>query len=157
MHNATKKMMHLQQKKHHTYSKEDDVLVAKKMTCLQQRKQHTSKKIMCVRTKTTMCMEQRRQCATKTMHIALKKNEMRIIKGNRENRRKYEKHKRKTKEEHYLPSHYHYYAVWTMGMNVCCNEDVKCATTPSVELWMRKTQKIISNNDIDVKLIHFNH
>ncbi len=71
---TTKKWCELQQKKQHTYSKEDDMLVAKKMTCLQQRKQRTSKKIMCIATKTTMCMEQRRQCATKMMRIASKKN-----------------------------------------------------------------------------------
>jgi hypothetical protein len=34
MHNATKKMMHLQQEKQHTYSKEDDELVTKKMMSL---------------------------------------------------------------------------------------------------------------------------
>ncbi len=59
---------------------------------------------------------------------------MRLIKGKGGNRRKYEEDKRKTKKEHDLPSHYHYYAMWTMGMNVCCNEDVKCATTPNVNL-----------------------
>jgi hypothetical protein len=48
---------------------------------------------------------------------------MRIIKGKGENRKKYEEDKRKTKEEHDLPLHYHYYAMWTMGMNVCCNVD----------------------------------
>jgi hypothetical protein len=42
--------------------------------------------------------------------------------------------KRKTKEEHELQSHYHYYAMWTMGMNVYCNDNVKCATTPNVNL-----------------------
>jgi hypothetical protein len=47
--------------------------------------------------------------------------------------------------------------VWTMGMNVYCNEDVKCATTPNVNLWMPKMHKLTSNDDINVKLIHFNH
>ncbi len=67
MHNATKKMMHLQQEKQHTYSKEDDVLVAKKMTCLQQRRQRTSKKIMCIATKTTMCNKDDVHCIEKKM------------------------------------------------------------------------------------------
>jgi hypothetical protein len=65
MHNAKKKMVRLNKRKQHTYSKEDDMLVTKKMMCLQQRKQRTSKKIM--------CMEQRRQCATKMMCVASKK------------------------------------------------------------------------------------
>ncbi len=67
------------------------------------------------------------------MRTALKKNEMRIIKRKGENRENYE-NKRKRKEKHDLQSHYHYYAVWTMGMNVYCNDNVKCATTPNVNL-----------------------
>jgi hypothetical protein len=82
---------------------------------------------------------------------------MRTIQRKGENWRKYKENKRKTKEERDLPSHYHYYALWTMGMNVCCNEDVKCATRPSVDLWMPKIHKLTSNDDIDVKLIQFNH
>lgn len=110
------------------------MLVAKKMTCLQQRKQHTSKKIMSVATKTTMCTEQRRQCATKMMGIASKKNEMRIIKGKGENTRNMKKKRKKQRKNMIYHRIITINVVWTMGLNVCCNEDVKCATTPNVNL-----------------------
>jgi hypothetical protein len=67
---------------------------------------------------------------------------MRIIKGMGKNKRKYEKDMRKTKKKHDLPSHYHYYAMWTMRMNVCCNEDVKVCHHTKCKLVNAKNAQI---------------
>jgi len=97
MHNTTKKRVRLQQikwcelqqKKPHTYSKEDDVLVAKKMTCLQQRRQCTSKK--CIATKTTMCNKDDAHCIEKKMKWEQLKERERIEENTRKIREKQRK------------------------------------------------------------------
>lgn len=89
-----------------------------------------------------MCNKDDAHCIKKKWNEEEGNRVVRKINGKGENRKRYKGNKWKTKEEHNLPSHYHYYAVWKMGVNVCYNEDVKCATTPSVDLWMLKMHKI---------------